>query len=61
MILADNYGDVCAAEVILKSITTLIFSIYISPETTIKQKKYLMTKKNISLLVSGNFNIDIAK
>ena len=68
LILTDNYGDVCAIEVILNGIRTLIFAVYISPETTIKQKKYFMTRnvysyarQNISFLVSGDFNIDISK
>ena len=65
---ADNYGDVCAVEVILNGIRTLIFAVYISPETTTKQKKYFVARnlfsyarQNISLLVTGDFNIDISK
>lgn len=66
--LADNCGDVCSVQVVLNCIRTLIVVVYISPETTIMQKKYFMirnlfsyARKNVPILVSGDFNIDVSK
>ena len=66
--MADNCGDVCSVQVVLNGIRTLIVVVYISPETTIMQKKYFMirnlfsyTRKNVPILGSGDFNIDVSK
>lgn len=64
--LADEYGDVCAVEVQIMGIRTLLMSLYISPDTTIKQKKFfiarnliLYKRSSMPIVVTGDFNIDV--
>ncbi|XP_062564543.1 uncharacterized protein LOC134227211 isoform X2 [Armigeres subalbatus] len=66
--VADEYGDCCAAEVSIMETRTLLFAVYISPGTTLKQKKYFLVRNLIKythvampVVVSGDFNIDVTK
>ncbi|XP_055622388.1 uncharacterized protein LOC129765957 [Toxorhynchites rutilus septentrionalis] len=66
--VADEHGDVCAAEITINNTSALLFCVYISPGTTVKQKKYIMTrhlmmysKSTMPLVVTGDFNIDVSK
>lgn len=65
---ADSYGDICAAEIQVNNCKMILFCIYLSPKTTIKQAKTFMTRnllhynpKNVPIIVTGDFNIDISK
>lgn len=65
---AENYGDVCAADILVDNCKMVLFCVYISPNTTIKQAKTLMARnlflyrfKDVPIIVTGDFNIDISK
>ena len=65
---ADDFGDICAVEMSIEGINTILFSMYISPCTTIKQKKYFITRNlmmythnDSPIVVTGDFNIDVSK
>ncbi|XP_029708282.2 uncharacterized protein LOC109400233 [Aedes albopictus] len=66
--LSDEYGDVCAAEVQIMGTRTLLISLYISPSTTTKQKKFFLARNlfmymrsSMPIIVTGDFNIDVSK
>lgn len=66
--LADEYGDVCAVEIQVMGTQTLLISLYISPSTTTKQKKFFIvrnlftyTTSCMPIVVTGDFNIDVSK
>ncbi|XP_058821105.1 uncharacterized protein LOC131683287 [Topomyia yanbarensis] len=66
--LADDVGDICAAEIIVMDIRTLLISVYISPDSTTKQRKYFLTRNlmmytrtDMPIVVTGDFNIDVSK
>lgn len=65
---AENYGDICAADILVDNIKMVLFCVYLSPNTTIKQTKAFMTRnlfsyksRDIPIIVTGDFNIDISK
>lgn len=65
---ADAFGDICAIDVSENGVNTLFVVVYISPKATYKQKITFLTrnlfcyaKKDIRIVVSGDFNIDILK
>lgn len=65
---ADQYGDICAAMVEVMGTRVVLVSVYISPGTTLKQKKAFIIRKllptvqkNLPLVVTGDFNIDVLK
>ncbi|XP_055587414.1 uncharacterized protein LOC129739899 [Uranotaenia lowii] len=65
---ADHFGDICAAEISMMGTNMLLFSLYISPGTTLRQKKYFLTRNLIMyarlatpIIVTGDFNIDVSK
>lgn len=65
---AEKYGDICAADILVDNCKMVLFCVYLSPKTTIKQAKTLMTRnlwlyksKNVPIIVTGDFNIDISK
>ncbi|XP_062556879.1 uncharacterized protein LOC134221708 [Armigeres subalbatus] len=68
LIMADEYGDVCSAEVDIMGIRTLLVALYISPSTTTKQKKLFAARNlcmyvnsSMPIIVTGDFNIDVSK
>lgn len=65
---AENYGDICAADIVLDNCKMILFCVYLSPNTTLKQAKTFMTRnlfcyksENIPTVVTGDFNIDVSK
>lgn len=65
---ANSFGDICATEIVENGILTLFVVVYISPSATYKQKitflarnLFMYAKKNIRIVVCGDFNIDILK
>lgn len=65
---AEKYGDICAADVVVDNGRMLLFCVYLSPNTTMKQAKTFMTRNlflyrsnDIPIIVTGDFNIDITK
>lgn len=69
--VADNYGDICAAEITVDSRKIIVFAVYLSPNTTLKQAKTYMTRnlfkynyddnETTPVVVTGDFNIDISR
>ena len=66
--VADKYGDICAATVEVMGIEVLLFSVYIIPGTTLKQKGWFLARKllqtartGLPMVVTGDFNIDVSK
>lgn len=65
--LSDSYGDICAAEITIMNRKSLLICVYISADTTMKQKKFFMTRnffeyqtETMPIIVTGNFNVDLA-
>nr|XP_029717147.1 uncharacterized protein LOC115260349 [Aedes albopictus] len=65
--LADEYGDICAVEINIQGSPALLICIFISKETTIKQKKLFLARNlillfnvEVPMVVTGNFGIDIS-
>lgn len=63
---SDHYGDICAVEITIMGQRTILFCVFIEPNTTTKQKKFFMTrnlfeyqKENRPMIVTGNLNIDL--
>nr|XP_029715803.1 uncharacterized protein LOC109402861 [Aedes albopictus] len=68
MAVADEYGDICAIELPVMGTRTLLFSLYLSPGTTLKEKKFFLARNLIHyfsvdtpVVVTGDFNIDVSK
>lgn len=66
--VADKYGDVCAATVDVMGTEVLLFSVYIIPGTTLKQKGWFLARKllqtartGLPMVVTGDFNVDVSK
>ncbi|XP_065085307.1 uncharacterized protein LOC135707420 [Ochlerotatus camptorhynchus] len=67
---ADQYGDICAVETSIMGTRALLFALYLSPDTTLKQKKCFFARNLLSyhyfrspmpIVVTGDFNIDVSK
>ncbi|XP_065091680.1 uncharacterized protein LOC135712664 isoform X2 [Ochlerotatus camptorhynchus] len=65
---ADEYGDICAVEISVMGARTMLFSLYISPGTTLKQKKYFLARNlvmynrvTMPIVITGDFNVDVSK
>lgn len=63
---SDSYGDVCAAKIAVDEHTIILFCVYVSPNTTLKHVKAFMARNlfhhlNAPIIVTGDFNVDIAK
>ncbi|XP_055623676.1 uncharacterized protein LOC129767083 [Toxorhynchites rutilus septentrionalis] len=66
--VADGFGDICAAKVIVMNTEVLLVSVYIPPGTSTNNIKWFMTrnlfcyaKQVIPMVVTGDFNIDVSK
>lgn len=69
--VSDTYGDICAADVVVDNRKMIIFAVYLSPNTAMKQTKLFMTRNlfrysydefaTTPIVVTGDFNIDVAK
>lgn len=64
--LSDACGDICAAEISVGGRRTLLFSLFLSPGTTLKQKKFFLVRnlfmyiqETMPIMVTGNFNINL--
>lgn len=65
---AEEYGDICAADIVVDGTKMVLCCIYLSPNVTIKQAETFMTRNlfcykasDIPVVVTGDFNIDISK
>ena len=65
---AAKYGDICAAKVLVMGTEVLLVSVYISPGTTINQKRWFVgrtlirtAEQDMPMVVTGDFNVDVSK
>nr|XP_029733968.1 uncharacterized protein LOC115269410 [Aedes albopictus] len=64
----NNFGDICAAEILVMGCKTLLVSVYISPGTSTRNIKLFMLRKlshyvmmDMPMVVTGDFNIDVSR
>ncbi|XP_053698655.1 uncharacterized protein LOC128745602 [Sabethes cyaneus] len=64
---AENFGDICAAELFIDGSKTILFAVYISPNTSLKLIQLFLTRHlfysnyETPTIVTGDFNVDISK
>lgn len=65
---AENYGDICAADIVVDGCSLVLFCIYLCPSTTVKYGKafiarhlYHYVSRDVPVIVTGDFNIDVSK
>ncbi|XP_065082636.1 uncharacterized protein LOC135705014 [Ochlerotatus camptorhynchus] len=68
LIEAEKHGDICAANIQVEACNIIVFCVYLSPNTTMKQAKTFMTRnlfhyktKDNPIIVTGDFNVDVSK
>lgn len=65
---ADEFGDICAANILIDGSMMTLYCVYLSPKTSMKHAKAFMARnlfhyreQEVPIIVVGDFNVDVSK